>query len=97
MAAHRPLLDDREAIEAQLGAGEEFLRAKGVETHTHLQRGDPALLILYVAVRERAGLIVLPASTSEARSSVIQAQVWDAVAHNAQCSVLIAREPADVS
>jgi RimJ/RimL family protein N-acetyltransferase/nucleotide-binding universal stress UspA family protein len=93
VAAHRPLLDDRATIEGDLANARRRLGAKGVETHTHLQRGDPALSILYVAVRAGAGLIVLPSSAPDAlEAPVVQSQTWDAVAHNAQCSVLIARE-----
>jgi RimJ/RimL family protein N-acetyltransferase/nucleotide-binding universal stress UspA family protein len=90
VAAYRPLLDDRTEIEADLAAAERRLAGSGVQASTHLQRGDPALSILYVAVRERAGLIVLAGPPVDAQG--LQSQLWDAVAHNAQCSVLIARE-----
>jgi nucleotide-binding universal stress UspA family protein/RimJ/RimL family protein N-acetyltransferase len=91
VAAHRPLLDDRGEIERDLACAEELLGARGVEVSTHLQRGDPALSILYVAVRQGAGLIVLGSSPPGADVPAIQSTVWDAVVHNAQCSVLIAR------
>jgi len=90
VAAHRLLLDDRAEIEADLAGAERRLANQGVEASTHLQRGDPALSILYVAVREGAGLIVLAGPPVDAPG--LQSQMWDAVAHNAQCSVLIARE-----
>jgi RimJ/RimL family protein N-acetyltransferase/nucleotide-binding universal stress UspA family protein len=94
VAAQRPLLDDRAAIEGDPTNAERRLAVKGVEAHVHLQRGDPALSILYVAVRARAGLIVLPSSAPDPQGArVVQSQMWDAVAHNAQCNVLIAREP----
>jgi RimJ/RimL family protein N-acetyltransferase len=93
VAAHRPLLDDRALIEAELASAARRISATGVEAVVHLQRGDPALSVLYVAVRERAGLIVL-AGESPA-GPVVHARIWDAVAHNAQCNVLIARRRSD--
>jgi len=93
VAAYRPLLDDRAAIEACLGDARQRLAAGGVPVEVHLQRGDPSLSILYAALRERAGMIVLGSPPADASERLPAASVWSAVAHNAQCDVLIARRP----
>jgi len=93
VAAHRPLLDDRAGIEAVLADAQRRLQARGAEVEVHLQLGDPSLSILYTALRERAGMIVLGAPPPEAAERLAVASVWSAVAHNAQCHVLIARRP----
>ncbi len=94
VAAYRPLLDDRAAIEACLGDAQRRLAARGVQVEVQLQRGDPSLSILYAALRERAGMIVLGSPPADATERLPTASVWSAVAHNAQCDVLIARQPA---
>ncbi len=94
VAAYRPLLDDRNAIEAVLADAERRLRALGVELEVRLQRGDPSLSILYTALREQAGTIVLGSPPPDASEGLVTSSMWSAVAHNAQCNVLIARRPA---
>jgi GNAT superfamily N-acetyltransferase len=92
VAGYRPLLDDAAALRSSLERAESRLQGDGVEVSSRLQRGDPALTVLSAAVRERAGLIVLaspPAGGGQTRGS----SLWNAVAHNAQCHVLIARPP----
>ncbi len=93
VAAYRPLLDDRAGIEAVLTDAQRRLHARGVEVEVHLQRGDPSLSVLYTALRERAGMIVLGSPPPDATERLTTSSVWSAVAHNAQCSVLIARRP----
>jgi nucleotide-binding universal stress UspA family protein/RimJ/RimL family protein N-acetyltransferase len=93
VAAYRPLLDDRAAIEAGLEDARRRLTARGVEVEVHLQRGDPSLSILYAALRERAGMIILGSPPPDTIDGLATTSVWSAVAHNAQCDVLIARRP----
>lgn len=93
VAAYRPLLDDRTVIEAGLADAQRRLVARGVAVEVHLQRGDPSLSILYAALRERAGMIVLGSGPPDATERLVMPSVWSAVAHNAQCDVLIARRP----
>jgi nucleotide-binding universal stress UspA family protein len=91
VSARRPLLDDRSVIEGHLRAAEQTLKARGIGVSVHSQRGDPALAILYVALRERAGLIVLGSASGGGATARLPRSVWDSVAHHAQCNVLIAR------
>jgi nucleotide-binding universal stress UspA family protein len=93
VAAYRPLLDDRGAIESSLREGERRLRDAGVEVTVKAGRGDPAFAILYAAMRARAGLIVLGSPPPPESSPILGSSVWNAVAHNSHCSVLIARAP----
>jgi nucleotide-binding universal stress UspA family protein len=67
------------------------LKERGIAVAVHSQRGDPALAILYVALRERAGLIVLGSAPGGRATVRLPRSVWDSVAHHAQCNVLIAR------
>lgn len=89
----RPLLDDRSAIESAVREAERGLRDDGIEVTVRLGRGDPAFAILYVAVRAQAGLIVLGSPAPPESSPLLGSNVWNSVAHNTQCSVLIARAP----
>jgi nucleotide-binding universal stress UspA family protein/RimJ/RimL family protein N-acetyltransferase len=91
VSARRPLLDDPSVIEGHLRAAEQSLKARGIGVAVHSRRGDPALAILYVALRERAGLIVLGSAHGGGTTARLPRSVWDSVAHHAQCSVLIAR------
>jgi len=93
VAPYRPLLDDRAALEAILADAQRRLRARGVAVESHLQLGDPSLSILYAALRERAGMIVLAAPPPGTAERLPGASVWSSVAHHAQCDVLIARRP----
>jgi nucleotide-binding universal stress UspA family protein len=90
VAAYRPVLDDVRTLEQTLQRAERRLRNDGIEVSTRLQRGDPALAILYAAMRERAGLVVLGSPPPGSGRST---QLGNAVAHNSHCSVLIARPP----
>jgi RimJ/RimL family protein N-acetyltransferase len=94
VAAYRPLLDDRAAIEAIVADAQRGLQTRGVNVAVRMQRGDPSLSILYTALRERAGMIVLGAPPPDAGERAPSSSIWSAVAHNAQCNVLIARRPA---
>jgi nucleotide-binding universal stress UspA family protein len=93
IGAYRPLLDDSRAIQASLRAAETRLRGRGVEVTGRLQRGDPAFAILYAATRERAGLIVVGSPPADAPQAILSSSLWNAVAHNSTCSVLVARAP----
>jgi nucleotide-binding universal stress UspA family protein/L-amino acid N-acyltransferase YncA len=95
VASRRPLLDDRVPIEEHLRAAALSLKARGVDVEVHLLRGDPALAILYVALREAAGLVVVGSPPDGASTALLPLSVWDSVAHHAQCNVLIARRARD--
>jgi RimJ/RimL family protein N-acetyltransferase/nucleotide-binding universal stress UspA family protein len=92
VAAYRPLLDDRSALERVLHDAEGRLHARDVEVTSRLLAGDPALSILYAATREQAGLIVVESPPSN-RGASDGSAVWKAVARHAGCDVLIARRP----
>jgi len=91
IGAYRPLLDDAPAIRMSLENAERRLRERGVEVSGRMQRGDPALTLLYAANRERAGLIIVGSDSPDEPGRVLSSTVWNAVAHNSQCNVLIAR------
>jgi len=95
VAAYRPLLDDQGALEGLARAAERRLRDQGVDVKVKVGRGDPAFAILFAAVRERAGLIVLGSPPPPESSRILDSSLWNAVAHNSLCSVLIARAPAE--
>ena len=93
VAARRPLLDDRSEIESDLASAQRRLSSKGIETHAHAAArrsgaDDP------VRGRARAGGPdrACGHAARRAAESVGQSQMLDAIAHNAQCSVLIARQ-----
>jgi nucleotide-binding universal stress UspA family protein/GNAT superfamily N-acetyltransferase len=92
VAPYRPLLDDAGALQERLRDAERRLREGGVSVSARVQRGDPALVILSAALRERAGLIVL-GSPAPDDSRASRMSLWNAVAHNSNCNVLIARDP----
>jgi nucleotide-binding universal stress UspA family protein/RimJ/RimL family protein N-acetyltransferase len=91
IAAYRPLLDDATAIKASLQDAERRLREQGVEITSWIGRGDPALSVLYAATRERAGLIIVGSASPDEPGPILSSSVWNAVAHNSHCNVLIAR------
>ncbi len=91
VATYRPLLDDRRAIVAALEEAERRMRSGSVEVSTRLGRGDPALGILGAAIRLRAGLVVVGSPPPASSGGLLSSPLWSAVAHNARCSVLIAR------
>jgi RimJ/RimL family protein N-acetyltransferase len=95
VAGYRPILDDRSALERTMHEAERRLQARGVEVSSELVTGDPALSILYVATRERAGLIVVGSPPAE-RVASDRSGVWEALTHNAACDVLIARRPSAI-
>ena len=92
VAAYRPIVDDRSALEDALHGAEGRVHDRGVEVTSRLLAGDPALSILYAATRERAGLIVVESPSREGGGSE-GCVLWSAVAHHAPCDVLIARRP----
>jgi GNAT superfamily N-acetyltransferase/nucleotide-binding universal stress UspA family protein len=95
VAAYRPILDDRSALERVLHDAEGRLHARGVEATSGLLAGDPAVWILYAATRAQAGLIVVESPPPQ-RGVSESSDVWKAVARRAGCDVLIARRPGRV-
>jgi RimJ/RimL family protein N-acetyltransferase/nucleotide-binding universal stress UspA family protein len=95
VAAYRPILDDRSALERVLHDAERRLQDRDVQVTSRLLAGDPALSILYAATGEQAGLIVVESPPSIPGASDGSA-VWKAVARHAGCDVLIARRPGRV-
>jgi nucleotide-binding universal stress UspA family protein/RimJ/RimL family protein N-acetyltransferase len=91
VAAHWPLLGDRDETVATLRDAERALREAGVEVTTHVRRGDPAASLMDVAEQERARLILVgPHGGGAAR--MLLGSVSETVARHAPCDVMIVRE-----
>jgi nucleotide-binding universal stress UspA family protein len=92
VAAHWPLLGDRDAMDAVLADAAELLRDRGIEVRTHARRGDPAASVIDVAEEERARLILVGPRGATSASSLLLGTVTELVAAHAPCDVMIVRE-----
>ncbi len=88
IGVYRPLLDDRIVVQELLARAGSRLREEGVVVTEQLIGGDPALSLLYEALRVGAGMIVVEAPP-RTPGGVRPPGVWDEVAHNASCNVLV--------
>ena len=91
VAAHWPLLGDREAMDAVLDEAARDLRDRGVEVTTHMRRGDPAASLIDVAERERARLILVGPRGRASATQLLLGSVSETVAAHAPCDVMIVR------
>jgi nucleotide-binding universal stress UspA family protein len=93
VAAHWPLLGDREQMEAVLADAARDLRERGVDVTTHARRGDPAASLMDVAEEERARLILVGPRGVTTAATLLLGSVSETVAARAPCDVMIVREP----
>jgi nucleotide-binding universal stress UspA family protein len=66
--------------------------ADSVETHTHIEQGDPVTVLLDYALR--ADLLVLGNKGRGALASALLGSVAQRCAHNARCPVVLVPSPA---
>lgn len=90
VAAQRPLLDDRLALDAQLRAAAARLEHDGLTVEVQLRLGDLAAVLLDVAVEERARMIVVADEPASVPGRLL-GEAWEHVSHHAPCDVLVAR------
>ena len=90
VGAHRFLPSEQADIEAALDGAAGLLRDRGLHVHVHLRRGDPALVLVDVAVERNARLIVVGAG-ERGRTARLLGGVADLVALRSPCNVLVVR------
>ena len=76
-------------VEARLEQAAETIRGAGVEVNTHALKGDAADVIIDIAEREGADLIVVGNKGMTGAKRFVLGSVPNAIAHHAPCSVLI--------
>jgi nucleotide-binding universal stress UspA family protein len=95
LGVHRFLAGHEAEVAGAVRRGAQTLRARGLEVHEEVRRGDAALMLSDVAVEQNARMIVLSAGDRGKRARRIVGSVADLVAERAPCSVLIVRPRAD--
>jgi nucleotide-binding universal stress UspA family protein/RimJ/RimL family protein N-acetyltransferase len=92
VVAARPLTTpDRAGLEEAVGSAAQALRARGLHVHEHVQRGEPAQLLVEVAAERRARLLVVGAGERGKLARRVIGSVADHVAERAPCDVLVVR------
>ena len=77
--------------EAVVQKAKEQLKAEGVTASTEVHEGDPVEILVEIADRKDAGLIVLGSRGLSRTKRFFQGSVSHGVAHHAPCDVLIVR------
>src|SRR3954468_16714814 len=91
-SAKRQPIDLREVAEGLLARAEAEVEDEGVEVVTHARAGEPAHVLLEVAVEKDADLIVIGARGLMALERFLLGSVSSKLAHHAECSLMIVRE-----
>jgi nucleotide-binding universal stress UspA family protein len=92
VGVHRFLTPERADLEVAVREAGVALRREGLHVHEHVRRGDPTLVLVDVAVEQRARLIVVGAGERGKKTRRLVGSVADTVAERAPCNVLIVRE-----
>jgi nucleotide-binding universal stress UspA family protein/RimJ/RimL family protein N-acetyltransferase len=90
VGAHRFLPSEQADVAAAVGRAAGELRDRGLHVHTNVRRGDPALVLVDVAVERNARLIVVGAG-ERGRAARLIGSVADLVAARSPCNVLVVR------
>ena len=86
-------VDLREVAESVLKRAARVALSKGVDVETHAREGQPAEVIIDVANREKADLIVVGSRGLTGIKRYLLGSVSSKVSQHAPCSVMIVRAP----
>ena len=84
-------VDDKGDVEDRLEAAAKVVKETGAEVDTHAVKGEPADVIIELAEREGADLIVVGNKGMTGAKRFVLGSVPNAIAHHAPCNVLIVR------
>ena len=84
-------VDDKAEVEDRLEAAAEVVKSVGGEADTHAVKGEAADVIIEVAERQQADLIVVGNKGMTGAKRFVLGSVPNAIAHHAPCDVLIVR------
>ena len=84
-------IDDKGDVEDRLEAAAKVVQDAGAEADTHAIKGEPADVIIELAEREQADLIVVGNKGMTGAKRFVLGSVPNAIAHHAPCNVLIVR------
>ncbi len=84
-------IDDKGDVEDRLEEAAKVVKEVGAEVDTHAIKGEPADVIIELAEREQADLIVVGNKGMTGAKRFVLGSVPNAIAHHAPCNVLIVR------
>jgi nucleotide-binding universal stress UspA family protein len=85
------VVDDKGEVEDRLEEAAKAVKDAGAEVDTHAIKGEPADVIIELAEREQADLIVVGNKGMTGAKRFVLGSVPNAIAHHAPCNVLIVR------